>query len=151
MPHKINEAIQDIAIKHGVVLGKDDPILILQTMNDRLLEENRKAQQEMLAQFKEEMENISSQWKDDAKEKAEKVLNAALAGSKETMDTILRLTTTEHVHAMKNLVSDSLAEARDLTQKTRKFSLLVLSSSFAMLAASCFFILFFSCFGIVVN
>ena len=77
MSDKMNEVVQDIAVKHGVVLGKDDPILILQTINQRLLEENRKAQQEMLAQFKEEMENISSQWKNDANEKAEKVLNAA--------------------------------------------------------------------------
>ncbi|HDI5443997.1 TPA: conjugal transfer protein TraM, partial [Legionella pneumophila] len=29
MSVKINEAIQDIAVKHGVVLGKDDPVLIL--------------------------------------------------------------------------------------------------------------------------
>lgn len=70
MSDKINEAIKDIAVRHGVVLSKDDPVLILQTMNERLLEENRKAQQEMLAQLKEEMENISSQWKDDAKDKA---------------------------------------------------------------------------------
>lgn len=50
MSEKINEAIQDIAGKHGVVLGRDDPVLIFQTMNDRLLEENRKVQQEMLTQ-----------------------------------------------------------------------------------------------------
>ena len=61
MSDKIEEAIQYIAVKHGVVLGKDDPVLILQTMNERLLEENLKVQQKMLAQFKEEMENISSQ------------------------------------------------------------------------------------------
>lgn len=143
MPNKINETIQDIAIKHGVVLGKDDPILILQTMNEKLLEENRKAQQEMITQFKEEMENISSQWKDNAKEKAEKVLNAALASSKEAMDRILRETTTESVHAMKRLISDSLTEARYLTQKTRKTTQFTLLSSVAMLTISSAFMLFF--------
>ncbi|HEM1702531.1 TPA: conjugal transfer protein TraM, partial [Legionella pneumophila] len=101
MSDKINEAIKDIAVRHGVVLSKDDPVLILQTMNERLLEENRKAQQEMLAQLKEEMENISSQWKDDAKDKAEKVLNAALAGSKEAMAKLFQETTNQSVHVMK--------------------------------------------------
>ncbi len=143
MSDKINETIQAIAVKHGVVLGKDDPVLILQTMNEKLLEENRKAQQELIAQFKEEMENISSQWKDDAKEKAEKVLNAALTSSKEAMNKILRETTSESVHAMQRLISDSLTEARYLTQQTRKTNRFTLFSSVAMLTVACAFMLFF--------
>jgi len=47
MSSKLDEAIQDIAVKHGVLLGKDDPILIFQTMNDRLLEKNRQGQQDL--------------------------------------------------------------------------------------------------------
>lgn len=139
MSDKINEVIQDVAVKHGVVLSKDDPILILQTMNERLLEENRKAQQEMLAQFKEEMENISSMWKNDAKEKAEKVLNTALSSSKE----ILRQASSESAQVMKKLISDSLKEARELTQETRKINRFSLLSSAAMLTVSCAFMLFF--------
>lgn len=57
MSEAIDETIKEIAVRHGVILSKDDPVLILQTMNERLLEETRKSQQEMLAQFKEEMEN----------------------------------------------------------------------------------------------
>lgn len=144
MSDKMNEAIKDIAVKHGVVLGKDDPVLILQTMNDRLLEENRKAQQEMLAQFKEEMENISSQWKDDAKEKAEKVLNAALAGSKEAMAKLSRDAISESILTMREMVSNSLAEARALKLQTQKYSILTLLTSAIMLMAFCMFMLFFS-------
>ncbi|HCX3268081.1 TPA: conjugal transfer protein TraM, partial [Legionella pneumophila] len=106
-------------------------------------EENRKAQQDMLTHFKEEMEDISSQWKDDAKEKAEKVLNAALASSKEAMDKILRETTSESVHAMKRLISESLTEARYLTQQTRKTNWFTLLSSVAMLTVPCAFMLLF--------
>ncbi|HAU0909241.1 TPA: conjugal transfer protein TraM [Legionella pneumophila] len=142
MSEKINKVIQDIAGKHGVVLGRDDPVLILQTMNDRLLEENRKAQQEMLTQFKEEIESISSQWKVDAKDKAEKVLNAALASSKEAMNKILREATNEFVYVMKNMISDSLTEAKDLTQQTRKANRFTLLTSVTMLAVSCIFMLF---------
>lgn len=137
MSDKMNEVIQDVAVRHGVVLGKDDPVLILQTMNERLLEENRKAQQEMLSQFKEEMESISSQWKNDAKGKAEKVLNAALAGSKEAMDKILKESAKESVQAMKQMLSDSLTEAYDITRQTRKTNRFTLLSSVVMLAVSC--------------
>ena len=141
MSDKLNKTIQDIASRHGVILGRDDPILVLQTMNERLLEENRKAQQDLLAKFKEDMESISSQWKDDAKDKAEKVLNAALVGSKEAMAKLLQESTSESVHTIKKMIADSLTEAHDLAEKTRKFSRITLVSSAAMLTMSCLFIL----------
>jgi len=137
MSDKLDEAIQDIAVKHGVLLGKDDPILIFQTMNDRLLEENRQAQQDLLAQFKEDMELISSQWKDDAKAKAEKVLNAALVASKEAMIRLLQESTDELAQAMTKMIADSLVEARGLAQQTRKFSRFAFGASVVMLTASC--------------
>lgn len=140
----MKEAVKDIAVKHGVVLGKDDPVLILQTMNERLLEENRQAQKELLAQFKEEMENISSQWKNDAKEKAEKVLNAALAGSKEAMDKTLKESAKESALAMRKMLSESLAEAHDLTRQARTFSRKLLSV--LMLTGICLAVCFLKIF-----
>jgi vacuolar-type H+-ATPase subunit H len=136
MSDKFDAAIQEIAVRHGVVLSKDDPILILQTMNDRLIEEARQGQAAMLTQFREEMESISSQWRDDAKEKAEKIINAALAGSKEAMARLLRESTSESVQAMKKMLSDSLAESCDLAQQTRKFSRFALFSSISILTGS---------------
>jgi len=142
MTDKFDAAIQQIAVKHGVVLSKDDPILILQTMNDRLTEETRQAQAAMLAQFKEEMESISSQWRDDAKEKAEKIINAALAGSKEAMARLLLESTNISVQSMERMISDSLTEARDLSQQTKKFGWLMLVLSVVILAAFSLFMLF---------
>ncbi|HAT4697478.1 conjugal transfer protein TraM [Legionella pneumophila serogroup 1] len=137
MSEKLDKIVQNITVKHGVLLGKDDPILMLQTMNEQLIEENRKAQQDLLVQFREEIEGISSQWKDDAKEKAEKVLNAALASSKEAITRLLHESTKESVQAMQKLISDSLIEAHSLTRKTQKFSQFALVSSAALFAASC--------------
>lgn len=131
MSNKINEIIQDIAIKHGVAIGKDDPVLILHTMNEKLLEENRKAQQELLTQFKEEMESIASQWKDDAKEKAEKIINAALAGGKEVMATMLQESTKGSVLTVKKVIEESLAEAHNIVQQARKYGWLLSSTTIA--------------------
>jgi len=140
MSDKYDESIQDIAVKHGIVLGRDDPILILQTMNERLIEETRQAQAAMVVQFREEMENISSQWKDDAKKKAEKILNVALMASKEAMARVLQNSTNESVQIIKKIITDSLAETRDLTQQSRRFSRFALLSSTAILTSSCLFI-----------
>ncbi|HAU0965794.1 conjugal transfer protein TraM [Legionella israelensis] len=143
MSEKLDKIVQDITVKHGVLLGKDDPILMLQTMNEQLIEENRKAQQDLLVKFREEMEGISSQWKDDAKEKAEKVLNAALASSKEAITRLLHESTKESVQAMQKLLSDSLIEARSLTRKTQKFSQFALVSSATLFAVSFTILLLF--------
>lgn len=98
---KIEETIKEIAVKHGIAVGRDDPILILHTINERLMRDSATAQQEILDQFKEELEAIAHRWSDDAKSKAERTLNAAIAASKETMMNMMRegaLITTEAIH-----------------------------------------------------
>ena len=134
MNDKFDTVMQEIAVKHGVVLSKDDPILILQTMNDRLIEETRQAQAAMLRQFREEMEGISSQWKDDAREKAEKILNMALASSKEAMTHLLQEATNESVLVIKKVISDSVAEMHVITKQTKNYSLLALFGSALVLS-----------------
>jgi hypothetical protein len=81
MADPIDELIKEIAAKHGIAVGRDDPIMILQTVNARLLDESAKAQQATLERYKEEFEALSARWSSDAKEKAERVLNAALEAS----------------------------------------------------------------------
>lgn len=141
MNDKFDTVMQEIAVKHGVVLSKDDPILILQTMNDRLIEETRQAQATMLTQFREEMEGISSQWKDDAREKAEKILNMALASSKEAMTRLLQEATNESVSIIKKVISDSVAEVHDMAKQTKNYSLLALFGS-ALVVSYVFLALF---------
>ena len=85
MDDKIEETIKAIAVKHGLVLGPDDPILVLQTINDRLLQDGRAAQQEILSNFKSELETIAHQWGNEAKNKAEMTINAALTISRKAM------------------------------------------------------------------
>lgn len=54
-------------------------------INERLMQDSAAAQQEILDRFKSEMEEIAHRWGDDAKNKAERTLNAALAASKDAM------------------------------------------------------------------
>ena len=84
------ELIKEIAIKHGIALGRDDPILILQTLNNRLLQASQKTQQAMLDEYKAELEDLSLRWSTEAKEKAERILNASLDASKTAMEQLMR-------------------------------------------------------------
>ncbi len=85
MVDAVDELIKEIALKHGTAVSRDDPIMVLHTINARLLEDSAKAQQAMLDSFKEELESIAFRWGEEAKGKAERILNAALSASRETM------------------------------------------------------------------
>ncbi|MEO8627533.1 MAG: conjugal transfer protein TraM [Betaproteobacteria bacterium] len=98
MDEAIEELIREVAAKHGIALGRDDPIFVLQTINHRLLQNSAGAQQAMLDRYKEELALIAQAWSNDAKSKAERVLNAAMSASKELMDQGAR-TTRASVHA----------------------------------------------------
>lgn len=87
---KVEELIREIAAKHGIAVGRDDPILILQTINARLMQDSQAAQQEILDHFKSELEEIAQRWGDDAKNKSERILNAALTASKNMMSATLK-------------------------------------------------------------
>ena len=83
MADQVEELIMEIAAKHGIAVSRDDPILILQTINARFMQDSAKAQQAMLDQYKEELEALALRWGNDAKTKAERILNVSLAASKE--------------------------------------------------------------------
>ena len=86
MADQVEELIKEIAAKHGIAVSRDDPILVLQTINNRLMQDSSKAQQAQLDQYKEELEALALRWGTDAKDKAERILNAALTASKGAMD-----------------------------------------------------------------
>lgn len=77
--------IQEIATQHGRALARDDPILLLHTLHQRLLEDSRQAQQALLDQYQQELESLSTRWSLDARDKAEHTLNVALTASKNAM------------------------------------------------------------------
>lgn len=76
--NSVEDLIKDVALKHGIALGADDPLLIQHTVNQRLIENFNQAIQEHLVLLREELELISRRWGDDAKEKAERILSVAI-------------------------------------------------------------------------
>ncbi|MGV8713309.1 MAG: conjugal transfer protein TraM [Nitrosomonas sp.] len=51
-----------IAAKHGVALSEDDPILMIHTLNEILLQENNKAHQMLLNNFRATLEDNIHHW-----------------------------------------------------------------------------------------
>jgi hypothetical protein len=134
---EVEELIKEIATKHGIAVGRDDPILILQTINNRLMQDSQKAQQEMLDQFKSELESLSLRWSVDAKEKAERILNASLSASKESMEQLMQAGATEIVATIKSEVDASLSRISGPIRNANRIGLMnILASCLTIMAAA---------------
>ena len=87
---RIDQLIAEIAARHGLAVSRDDPIIVLQTINSLLLHDSARTQQAQLDQFKQEMEALTLHWENDASGKAERILNAALVAGKNTMWSVMQ-------------------------------------------------------------
>ena len=108
MSDAVEELIKEIAAKHGIAVGRDDPILILQTINARLLDDGAKAQRALLQEHKEELEGITQRWSVDVKGKAERILTASLTASKEAMTRMMQDGATMMTAAVRGEVDQAL-------------------------------------------
>ena len=80
-----NKIIGEVARRHGVALGKDDPVLILQTLNELLFEDNVKTMKDchetFIQKFMVELENSSKKWTEEARNRAQLVIELAIEAS----------------------------------------------------------------------
>jgi hypothetical protein len=84
-PDKIDEIIQDVAIRHGYVINRDDPILMTYTINQKVMESSMGIQRAVLEQHLRGMEEISKDLQDRAADQLDKVLRDAMENSRLTM------------------------------------------------------------------
>jgi Transcriptional activator TraM len=96
----IDNIISYLANIHGVVVGKDDPILIAYSLNEKMIGENKEAQKELLSDFKTEIENISGTLSSDILEKAERIINASIVANKNAIDNQIKKSVGETVEAI---------------------------------------------------
>jgi len=137
MSNEVEELIKEIAVKHGIAVGRDDPIMILQTINARLMQDSQKAQREMLDTFKSELEAMSLRWSIDAKDKAERILNASLAASKDAMGQVMLEEAKVTATSVRAEIDAALSYVAVPIQDARRISILnVMASCITMFAAA---------------
>lgn len=73
----LDEIRKEIAIKHGVLLGKDDPIMVSVTLHDKVLERHVDLLSEHYANYTRELAAALQQHVDQSTEMAEKIINQA--------------------------------------------------------------------------
>ena len=78
-PAELEEIIQAVAKNHGVILDKSDPILILQTVINILIEKSEQSQAEQLRKFEETLHQSISVSSEENKNQIKQFLNNGLA------------------------------------------------------------------------
>ena len=136
MADQVEELIKEIAAKHGIAVSRDDPILVLQTINNRLMQDSSKAQQAQLDQYKEELEALALRWGTDAKDKAERILNAALTASKGAMDKAMQENAKSTAATVRAEVDAALGRVAGKVKDARRIGLLNVLASCITLAAA---------------
>jgi ribosomal protein L18 len=137
MPDPVDQLIREIAAKHGVAVGRDDPILILQTINAQLLEDGAKAQRAMLQTHKEELEAIAQRWGSDAKDKAERILSAGLAASKEAMARAMQEGALLSTASMRSEIDQALGSITQAIEQARSLARInMIAAALTLVAAA---------------
>lgn len=73
---KLDALIERVASEHGIALSQDDPVLMMHTLNEVLLEQNEKAHAELLSKYQAMLEASFNQWQTVASKKANALINA---------------------------------------------------------------------------
>lgn len=128
--------LKEIAVKHGIALGKDDPILILQTINAKLLEEGQAAQKAALAALKEELEEIAQRWGHDAKDKAERILTAGLSANKVAMQEAMTQGANLAGAAVRSEIEAGIRRIENAAQASNRTATLNMAASIITIAAA---------------
>lgn len=136
MTDVVEDLIGEVARKHGIAIGRDDPILVLHTMNDRLVRESAAAQQVLLDAFKQELEALASRWGMDATDRADRILQAALAGSQEAMASAMREGANATEASVRTEVESALARVAGCLLDARRIAFLNLAAACITLTAA---------------
>ncbi len=131
-PDRIDEIIQDVAIRHGYVISRDDPVLMTYTINQKVMESSAGVQRAVLEEHLRGMEEISKDLQDHAASQMDKVLREATESIRLTIrqeaENLLRQQRSENEAAYRLLAENCL--------QWRRFAAVAMSVSiFALLAA----------------
>ena len=86
---KLDALIERIASEHGIVLSQDDPVLMMHTLNEVLLEQNEKAHAELLSNYQAILEENFNRWCEYSTKKSNALINASMGNAQLTRDQFL--------------------------------------------------------------
>jgi hypothetical protein len=129
----LDALIGEIATRHGVAVSRDDPVMILATLNERLIEENRDAQRQLLEAFRTDMAGASQCWIQQSQQRAQTLLQQAAEANRATAAASVQ----QQRSAVAAAVSEEMGRLQSSVSSLRALLLVQLSVSLLMFTAAC--------------
>lgn len=113
------ELINLIAKENNVLIGKDDPIIMLVTASDFLIKKFESSMSDILSENRAKLEIDLYKYNESVKKISEKTLNASLIASKKTLTTYTEASAAE---IKKIIKSEILAAKIEIDNERKKIS-----------------------------
>ena len=124
---------QEVLSKHGVALGKDDPILVMHTINQRLAQDLRESIDESTAKLRQDMENLYLRWDVEAKAKADRLLSASVNAAKTHLTARADALVAESGRSIEDAASAAIAR---IASSAARLEVLVVAAAVAALVSA---------------
>ncbi len=136
------DALVKVIVKDGaaknVPIMPDDPVIVLAVIMNNVIEDQSSAIMATLDKYREEHESIAYQWRQDAKNTANAILNAAVAAGRESMAKTLSEGANKAValvtESTERAVSEQRAVCADTIREMKRLSTWMLAASGAAMA-----------------
>ena len=121
---KLDALIERIASEHGIVLSQDDPILMMHTLNEVLLEQNEKSHAELLSNYQAILEENFNRWCEYSTKKSNVIISASLNNANITKDQFLKSCIQLIDERIKSEVDQEIYELVRVSRQAAVFNLL---------------------------
>ena len=127
---KLDALIKRVASEHGIILSQDDPVLMMHTLNEVLLEQNEKAHAELLSNYQATLEESFNQWREYSTKKSNAMINASANNTQLTKDQFAE----QCIQLINEKIKSGIGqEAHDLARISRQAAIINLLAAFLVL------------------
>ena len=136
MATDLDALLREIASRHGLALGRDDPILVMHTLHTVLLRDMALEQQRLLDEFRRQVEAAAQRTLQDSGERVERVIRDALSTQREALAQTVADAGEAATQRFDLAVRDRLGEMHQQHNRTRQGLLLALTGAAVAWAAA---------------
>ncbi|MCC6921751.1 MAG: conjugal transfer protein TraM [Nitrosomonas sp.] len=130
---RLDALIKRIASEHDIVLTKDDPVLMMHTLNEVLLEQNKKAHAELQNKYEAILQESFNQWHSYVSKKANALINAQHNSFSKSNDPL----TDQSMQLIGEKIRIAINhEIRDLTRISRQAAIMNLLAAVLVLVSA---------------
>ena len=129
---KLDALIERVASEHGIVLSQDDPVLMMHTLNEVLLEQNKEAHAELLSNYQAILEENFNRWCEYSTKKSNAIISSSMGNAQLTQDQFLE----SCIQLIDERIKNSMdPEAYDLVRISRQAAIINLLSAALVLVS----------------